>query len=89
MQTKSKPNFVVWSQPNCQGCSMAKMLIERQGFQYSERMIGVNGVSKEDFLKAVPNARSVPQIFMDGKLVGGYNELKEALLDYAKTTKVV
>ena len=89
MQTNSRPNFVVWSQPNCVGCSMAKSLIERSGYQYSELMIGINGVSKEDFFKAVPNARSVPQVFMDGKLIGGVNELKEALLDYTKRTKVV
>lgn len=89
MQTKSRPNFTVWSQPNCQGCTMAKQLIERSGYQYNELMIGINGVTKEDFFKAVPNARSVPQVFMDGKLIGGFNELKEALLDYTKTTKVV
>lgn len=88
MQTKSKLDFLVWSQPNCPGCDMAKKLIERNGYQYTERLIGVT-TTKEEFFKAVPTARSVPQIFINGKLVGGFNELKEALLDYTKTTKVV
>jgi len=27
-------------------------------------------------LEAVPNVRSVPQIILDGKYIGGYTELK-------------
>lgn len=29
----------------------------------------------DQFLEAVPNARTVPQVFLDGKLIGGYTEL--------------
>lgn len=87
MQTKSKPSFVVWSQPSCVGCDMAKQLLRRYGYAYEELIIGEN-TTKDAFFKAVPTARSVPQVFMNGKLVGGINELKEALLDYTKTTKV-
>ena len=34
---------------------------------------------KEDLMEAVPGARSVPQIFLDGELVGGFQELKKRL----------
>ena len=45
-------------------------------------MIGFGGISKEDLLAVAPNARSVPQIFVDGELIGGYNELmKSGILD--------
>jgi glutaredoxin len=28
-------------------------------------------------MEAVPNARTVPQIFLDDKLIGGFQELKK------------
>ena len=37
------------------------------------------GYTKEDLLEAVPTARAVPQIFLDGELVGGFYELKKRL----------
>lgn len=71
----------VWSQTNCPACTEAKKLLERYGIQYYERMIGINGYTKKDLIDKVPDARSVPQIFLDGQYVGGLYELKKALLN--------
>mgnify|MGYP003328769383 CR=1 FL=1 len=35
--------------------------------------------TKEQLLEAVPTARTVPQIFIDDKLIGGFTELKKHL----------
>ena len=40
-------------------------------------------ITKEELLEAVPNARTVPQIFLDGELVGGFTELKQKLTESA------
>ena len=69
---------IVWSKYNCTFCEQAKSLLKQQGFQIEERKIG-DGYTREDLLEAVPTARTVPQIFIDGALVGGFNELKEQL----------
>jgi glutaredoxin 3 len=50
-----------------------------KGIEYEEKKIG-EGYTKEDLLEAVPNARTVPQIFLDGELVGGFTELRAKLL---------
>lgn len=92
MQTNlNKPKSVtIWSQPNCTACTSAKTFLKQLDIPFTELMVGTNGVSREDFFKAVPNARSVPQIFVDDKLVGGFMELKKAVIgDYTKATKVV
>ena len=34
---------------------------------------------KEELLEAIPSARTVPQIIIDGELIGGFNELKQIL----------
>ena len=45
-------------------------------------MIGINGYSKKDLIQKVPDARSVPQIFLNGKYLGGLQELKKELLEH-------
>lgn len=69
---------IVYSKYNCPYCDQAKALLNQKGIQVEERKIG-DGYSKEDLLEAVPNARTVPQIFIDEKLIGGFTELKAHL----------
>lgn len=69
---------IIWSRYNCSFCDKAKMLLQQKGIPYEERKIG-DGYTKEDLLEELPNARSVPQIFLDGEYVGGYIELKNKL----------
>lgn len=69
---------VVWSKYNCPFCEQAKGLLKMKGIEYEERKIG-DGWSKEDLLEAVPTARTVPQIFIDETLIGGFTELKTHL----------
>ena len=69
---------VVWSKYQCPYCDQAKALLTQKGIAYEEKKIG-DGYTKEDLLEAVPTARTVPQIFLDGKLIGGFTELKQTL----------
>lgn len=65
---------VVWSKYDCTFCDQAKSLLDLKGYEIEERKIG-DGFTKEDLLESVPTARSVPQIFINDKHIGGYNEL--------------
>lgn len=69
---------IVWSKQMCPYCDQAKALLNSKGIEFEERKIG-EGYSKEDLLEAVPTARTVPQIFLNDKLVGGFTELREYL----------
>jgi glutaredoxin 3 len=69
---------VVWSKYHCLYCDQAKALLDRHGIAYEERRIG-DGYTRDDLLESVPEARTVPQIFLDGELIGGYTELKNHL----------
>lgn len=71
---------VVWSQEYCSYCESAKNLLQSYGYDVEERKIGDGeDYTKEDLIKAVPAARSVPQIFIDGEYVGGFQELRKTL----------
>jgi glutaredoxin 3 len=69
---------IIWSKNTCPYCDQAKSLLTLKGINYEERNIN-NGWDREDLLAAVPGARSVPQIFLDDKLIGGFAELRQHL----------
>lgn len=66
----------IWSKDNCQYCVQAKQLLAIKGVEYEEKKIGA-GYTKEDLLEEVPTARTLPQIFLDGNLIGGFTELRK------------
>lgn len=65
---------IVWSKPNCPYCVMAKKLLETKKYQVEERVIGF-GWNTEQLFEAVPNVKTVPQIFLDEEYIGGYDNL--------------
>jgi glutaredoxin len=69
---------VVWSKNQCPFCDQAKALLKQRGIEFEEKKIG-EGYTKEDLLESVPTARTVPQIFLDDVLIGGFTELKRHL----------
>ena len=68
-------NCEIWTKDNCPFCVKAKRLLLNRGAFIKEMKIGDN-CTREDLLAKVPSARSVPQIFIDGELIGGYKELE-------------
>ena len=71
-QQESK--VIIWSKERCHSCINAKNLLAENGLQYEERVLD-QPWSKEQLLEKAPNARLVPQIFIDNIHIGGYNDL--------------
>lgn len=69
--------FIVWSKNNCGFCVNVKKFLESQGYEYEERNIEGGQWTKEDLLKAAPEAKTLPQVFFGDELVGGYDKTKE------------
>lgn len=69
---------IVWSKDKCPQCEQAKNILALNNINFEERKIGTSW-GREDLLAIVPNARSVPQIFIDDQYVGGLNDLKTKL----------
>ena len=69
---------IVWSKDHCPYCDQAKALLKSKNIAFEERKIG-HGYTREQLLEAVPTARTVPQIFLDDELIGGFTELKSHL----------
>ena len=67
--------IIVWSQNRCIYCDQAKALLETKGMAYEERNINQD-FTKQQLLEAVPSARTVPQIIIDGICIGGMIDLQ-------------
>jgi glutaredoxin 3 len=68
---------IVWSKDQCGNCVMAKNLLRNEGVEYEERNISQGPWTREQLLAAVPHARTLPQVILDGNLIGGYEQLKK------------
>jgi glutaredoxin 3 len=75
---ENKMKAIVWSKYHCPYCDQAKALLKQKGIPFEEKKIG-DGYTKEELLEAIPTARTVPQIFIDDELVGGFTELRARL----------
>jgi glutaredoxin 3 len=67
---------IVWSKYHCPYCDQAKALLTQQRVPFEEKKIG-DGYTKEELLEAIPTARTVPQIVINGNVIGGFTELRK------------
>ena len=76
--------IVIYSKQNCTFCTKAKNLIKNLGLEYTEKKME-DFVSTEAMLEDIgKQVRTMPQIKIDNKLIGGYNQLVEHFADMGK-----
>jgi glutaredoxin-like protein len=74
----ARPSDVaVFSRPGCAFCAKAKGLLRDAGMEFEELVL--NRDYTDQTLRAVANASSYPQVFVDGALIGGADELEHWL----------
>ena len=76
--------IVIYSKNNCVFCNKAKHLVKSLGLTYEEKKMEEFDSPQamlEDIGKQV---RTMPQIKIDGELIGGYNQLVEHFADKGK-----
>lgn len=65
----------VYTKDNCPYCEMAKMLLTHKGAEFEEESLG-SDADKMIALAKKTGMKTVPQIFIDDQLIGGYTDLK-------------
>jgi glutaredoxin-like protein len=68
-----KSEITVFSKPGCPHCANAKALLSEKGLSYEELSLGTDLTITA--LRAITKADTVPQIFIDGTLIGGNDDL--------------
>ena len=68
--------FLIFTKYRCSYCDRAKTLIEQKGYDYES--INIEEDNNIDLLlEKNKYARTMPQIFINDKLIGGYTDLVE------------
>jgi glutathione-dependent peroxiredoxin len=76
-QAKKPAAITVFSKPGCGHCTRAKSALKTAGLDYEEIVLGTDATSRS--LRAVSGELTTPQIFIDGKKIGGADELEKYL----------
>jgi glutaredoxin 3 len=71
----------IFSTATCPFCDKAKQLLDRLKIPYEDIRLDRNPAALKEFSRATKGARTVPQIIIDGKCIGGFIELTELHMD--------
>ena len=72
-------SVTLFSRKGCPHCVRAKTVLELQGLEYEELVLNRDYTDRT--LRAVTGATTFPQIYIDGRHIGGADELEEFLRD--------
>lgn len=65
----------IYTKAFCGYCARAKRLLDEKGAQYEEFDITFGGPKRAEMLSRANGRTTVPQIFIDGRHVGGSDDL--------------
>jgi glutaredoxin 3 len=68
------PQVIVYSTENCPYCRLAKELLSSRHISFEEVRIDLDEKRRVEMIR-LSNRRTVPQIFINGQSIGGYDDL--------------
>jgi len=67
----------IYTKFGCPYCARAKALLDDKNVAYEESDISMGGAKRAEMLQRSNGRTTVPQIFIDGRHVGGSDDLRE------------
>ena len=71
------PNVEIYTKMFCPYCARAKKLLGDKGVGFEEYEVSAGGEKKQEMVRRASGRTTVPQIFIDGRHVGGSDDLAE------------
>ena len=76
-QAKKPASISIITKPGCPFCAKAKEMLKAKGMPYEELVLGHDATLRS--VRAITGRETVPQVFIDGKHIGGSEELEAYL----------
>ena len=67
---------IIYSQPSCGYCNAAKRLLSNKGAEFTEIDVMLDPERRREMIERRGGLRTVPQIFIDGRHIGGFDDLR-------------
>jgi len=68
-------HITVYSGPGCPYCARAKALLQKKGAAFEEIDVRANPAKLDEMMKRSGGKKTIPQIFIDNKYIGGSDDL--------------
>ena len=65
--------------PHCNYCEAAKNLLSNKGIEFENLVIGKD-IDRDQVLEKANGWTTVPLVFVDGQMIGGFNELQSYII---------
>lgn len=65
----------IYTKFGCPYCSHAKRLLDQKGAEYTGIDITMDRAKHAEMVERAPGARTVPQIFINGQAIGGFDDM--------------
>lgn len=70
----TSPNITIYGSETCAFCTAARMLLKKRGLDYDDVLVSNNAEKRQEMV-ARSGSETVPQIFIGGEAIGGFDEL--------------
>ena len=70
-------NIKIYTSDNCVYCNSAKNLLKNKNLKFDEINISKSDILKEKMIKKTKGLMTVPQIFINSRHIGGFQELND------------
>ena len=67
---------LIYTKDNCIWCDRAKILLDSKKISYNEIDLSDDSERLKFYEKIGDNVKTVPQVFIDNKRIGGFQDLK-------------
>ncbi|MYL96822.1 glutaredoxin 3 [Novosphingobium sp. FGD1] len=71
----TQPRIEIYTKWGCPYCVAAKSLLDGKGVSYEEYDVTMGGPKRAEMVERVPGAVTVPQVLVDNKPYGGYDDI--------------
>ena len=69
------PKIDLYTMDHCPFCERAKALLKQRGIVFKEHRVPLDDDAQWDSLYQRSKMRTMPQVFADDKIIGGYSDL--------------
>lgn len=72
--TDQSPHIVIYGTETCSYCSAARLLLKKKGLDYEDILVSRDPELRRK-MEQLSGGRTVPQIFINDRPIGGFDEL--------------
>lgn len=71
----NQPKVFIYTTEPCGYCKMVKSLLAKKGIPFEEKLVFGGTPEWEEMRRATGGAKTVPQLLINGRVIGGYPDL--------------